>query len=140
MQLFVIFLRQRRTSAKCNFYCSNNRSVLVPSSCTFHAIVWAIIFLRQRRTSAKCNFYCSNNRSVLVPSSCTFHAIVWAKEETKMLNSANCRWEFSEECLADAWILQRKCSPLHYLSPLPFHYPHLSPLHIPKEISTIDYY
>ena len=68
--------------------------------------------------------------------------IVWGKEETKMLNSANCRWEFSEECLADAWILQRNWSPVHYphLSPLPFHYPHLSPLPFPKEISTIDYY
>ena len=40
MQLFVIFRRQRRTSAKCNFYYSNNRSVLVPSTCMFYAIVW----------------------------------------------------------------------------------------------------
>ena len=36
-----------------------------------------------------------------------------------MLNSANCRWEFSEECLADAWILQRICSPVHYPTSLP---------------------
>ena len=40
LQLFVIFRRKRRTSAKCNFYYSNNRSVLVPSTCMFYAIVW----------------------------------------------------------------------------------------------------
>ena len=37
-----------------------------------------------------------------------------------MLKSANCRLQSLGECLTDAWILQRNCSPIHF--------PHLSPL------------
>ena len=33
-----------------------------------------------------------------------------------MLKSANCRWQFSGERLADAQILQRNCSPVHFPS------------------------
>ena len=62
----------------------------------------------------------SNDRWVLVPSSCKFLAIVWGKQETIMLKSANCRLQSLGECVTDAWILQRNCSPIHF--------PHLSPL------------
>ena len=77
-------------------------------------------FSKTRKNLSHRKFYHSNDRSVLVPSSCKFLAIVWGKQETIMLKSANCRLQSLGECLTDAWILQRNCSPIYF--------PHLSPL------------
>ena len=83
-------------------------SLRIKREASLSSLQFFVIFRRQERTS------------VLVPSSCKFLAIVWWKEETVMLKSPNCRWKFLGECLTDACILQRNCSPIHF--------PHLSPL------------
>ena len=53
-------------------------------------------FSKTRKNLSHRKCYHSNYCSVLLLSGCKSLAIVWGKEETKMLKSANCRWQFSE--------------------------------------------